>query len=165
MVNELEIIWYEVVVAYSRYYPNICLEGLKKVTEDAIKDSLCPGRDSNQMYPEYDSKSITAVPTCSVNGFQFEKSDHRMDKVSFHLSARFCGVVCIGAPASRLGAKLRVNLFLVTSSGKITQNNVLYENSVFFLPHSALRWQLLKSNFDCWSGGLRREIYVGIFFR
>jgi hypothetical protein len=102
MVNELEIIWYEVVVAYSRYYPNICLEGLKTVTKDAIKHSLCPGRDSNQMYPEYDSNSITAVPTCSVNGFQVEKSDHRMDKFSFHFGARCCGIVYFVAPAIRL---------------------------------------------------------------
>jgi hypothetical protein len=29
---------------------------------------------------------------------------------------------------------LRVNLFLVTSSGKIIQNNVLYESSGFFRP-------------------------------
>jgi hypothetical protein len=40
MSNELERIWKEAVVACSRHYPGICLEGLKKIMKTLIKIDL-----------------------------------------------------------------------------------------------------------------------------
>jgi hypothetical protein len=37
MNNKLEGIWKEAVVAKTRYYPGICLEGLRKTTEPVRK--------------------------------------------------------------------------------------------------------------------------------
>jgi hypothetical protein len=34
MIEELKMIWKEAVVASSRYYPSICLEGLRETTEN-----------------------------------------------------------------------------------------------------------------------------------
>jgi hypothetical protein len=34
MINELESIWEEAVMAYLRYNPDICLEGLRKTTKN-----------------------------------------------------------------------------------------------------------------------------------
>jgi hypothetical protein len=44
MNDELEIMWKETVVALSRYYPGIFLEGLREITKHFSQDSLCPGR-------------------------------------------------------------------------------------------------------------------------
>jgi hypothetical protein len=47
MSNELESIWKEAVVTYSRYYTGLCLDGLRKPTIYLIQDGRCPDRDSN----------------------------------------------------------------------------------------------------------------------
>lgn len=46
--GKLERIRNEVVVAYSRYYPRICTERLRKTTMNLILVSECPGRGSNR---------------------------------------------------------------------------------------------------------------------
>jgi hypothetical protein len=33
-------------------YPGICLEGLKKITENISQGDRCPGRDSRETSPE-----------------------------------------------------------------------------------------------------------------
>jgi hypothetical protein len=38
MTDESERIWMEAVVAYSRYYTNICLEGLRRSTKNLSQD-------------------------------------------------------------------------------------------------------------------------------
>jgi hypothetical protein len=45
--NELERMWKEVVIAYLRYYPGICLEELRKTTERHCQDSQSLGWDLN----------------------------------------------------------------------------------------------------------------------
>jgi hypothetical protein len=35
--NELERMWKEAVVAQLRYYPGICLEGLRKTTKTSVR--------------------------------------------------------------------------------------------------------------------------------
>jgi hypothetical protein len=48
MINELESIWKEAVVTYSRYYTGLCLDELRKPTINLIQDCRCPDRDSNR---------------------------------------------------------------------------------------------------------------------
>jgi hypothetical protein len=47
-MNDVERIWKEAVVAYSRYSSGCCLEGLKKTTWNITQNSWCPDRDSNR---------------------------------------------------------------------------------------------------------------------
>jgi hypothetical protein len=49
----------EVAVAKLRYYPDICLEELKKTTKTLNQDSRYPGRDSNREPPKYKSKQLS----------------------------------------------------------------------------------------------------------
>jgi hypothetical protein len=58
MNHELERIWKKVVVAYSSYYTGICLEELRKTMKKHGQDSRCPGRDSNQASPKYESRAL-----------------------------------------------------------------------------------------------------------
>jgi hypothetical protein len=58
MTDGLERIWKESVVAYSKQYPIICLEGLRKPTRNLIQDNLCPSRNLNQAYTEYNSRAL-----------------------------------------------------------------------------------------------------------
>jgi hypothetical protein len=41
------------------YYPNISLEGLKKITKNISKDNRCPDWDSNTAPPEYKSRALS----------------------------------------------------------------------------------------------------------
>jgi hypothetical protein len=50
-----------------KYYPGICLEGLRKTSKDIGQDSRCPGSDSNQASPEYMSEASPLEPNCSVS--------------------------------------------------------------------------------------------------
>ena len=63
---ELENIWKAAVVAYLRYYPDICLEELRKATQSLSHYSRCSGRDSNQTPPKYKSEMLLLEPTSSV---------------------------------------------------------------------------------------------------
>jgi hypothetical protein len=42
MSDKLERIWKEVVMAYSRYYPGIFLEGLKKIMKTLVRIACIP---------------------------------------------------------------------------------------------------------------------------
>jgi hypothetical protein len=53
MIDEVERITREAVVAYSRYYPRICLDGLRKTTENLSQNSRCPGRSVNARIPPF----------------------------------------------------------------------------------------------------------------
>jgi hypothetical protein len=44
-----------------RYYPNICLEGLRKTTKIPSQDSRFPGRDLNPGPPEYEAGVLTGL--------------------------------------------------------------------------------------------------------
>jgi hypothetical protein len=55
MNDELERIWKEAVVAHLRYYPGICLMGLRKTMKTLSYDSLSSGRDLNPTPPEYEA--------------------------------------------------------------------------------------------------------------
>jgi hypothetical protein len=44
--------WQQVVVAWFSYYPEICLEGLRKKPVNLSHESWCPGRNSIQALPE-----------------------------------------------------------------------------------------------------------------
>jgi hypothetical protein len=44
-----------------RYYPGICLEGLRKTTKILSQDSRHPGRDLNQGSPEEEAGVLTTV--------------------------------------------------------------------------------------------------------
>jgi hypothetical protein len=62
-VNELERIWKETMVAKSRHYYGICLERLRKTTNNLVQDNWCPDRDSSRAPPEYQSRALTRVVT------------------------------------------------------------------------------------------------------
>jgi hypothetical protein len=47
MNYELETIWKEAAVAYSRYYPDVLHVALRKTTENLSQESWFPGRGSN----------------------------------------------------------------------------------------------------------------------
>jgi hypothetical protein len=57
MYDELKGIWKGAVITTSRYYPSICLEGLR----ESCHDIRCPGRDSNRALPENESSYL---PLC-----------------------------------------------------------------------------------------------------
>jgi hypothetical protein len=64
--DELERIWKEVVVPNLRYYPNICLEGLRKTTQNLSQDSWSLSQDFNLVPPKYKAGVLTIWPRCSV---------------------------------------------------------------------------------------------------
>jgi hypothetical protein len=42
-----------------RYYPGICLEGLRKTTKNLSQNNQFPGRDFNPGPPEYEIRVLT----------------------------------------------------------------------------------------------------------
>jgi hypothetical protein len=48
----------EAIVEYSKYYLDICSEGLKKTTENIIQDIQCPGRDSRRRPPKQTPRAL-----------------------------------------------------------------------------------------------------------
>jgi hypothetical protein len=52
-----------------RYYPGICLEGLRKIMENLNQDSQSMGRDLNSGPPEHKAGMLTTQPQCSVYTF------------------------------------------------------------------------------------------------
>jgi hypothetical protein len=53
MTDELERIWKEAVVTLSKCYPRVCLEGLRKTTENIDQDIQCLGWNLNLSLLEY----------------------------------------------------------------------------------------------------------------
>jgi hypothetical protein len=61
MNGELERMWKETIVAlFLRYYPSICLKGLRNATNNFTQDNLSPGR------PECEAGVLTTRPRRSV---------------------------------------------------------------------------------------------------
>jgi hypothetical protein len=48
------------------YYPDSCVEGLRKTTKNLSEDSLSPDRNLNQRPSEYETGVLTTRPQCSV---------------------------------------------------------------------------------------------------
>jgi hypothetical protein len=59
MTNEFKKIWEEAVVAYSKYYPIICLEELRNVTKNLGLGSRCTLRDASRARTEYKSRALS----------------------------------------------------------------------------------------------------------
>jgi hypothetical protein len=49
-----------------RFFPGICLEGLRKNTENLNQDSSSPDRDLNPEHPKYKAGVLTTWPRCSA---------------------------------------------------------------------------------------------------
>jgi hypothetical protein len=49
-----------------RYYPDICLEGLRKKTKNLSQFIRSPGRDLNPGPPEYEAEVLTTRPRRSM---------------------------------------------------------------------------------------------------
>jgi hypothetical protein len=49
-----------------RHYPGICLDGLRKTTNDFCQDTQSPGRDLNPGSPECEAGVLTTRPEHSV---------------------------------------------------------------------------------------------------
>jgi hypothetical protein len=62
MIDELERIWKKAVMAYSRYYPGILLEGLRNTAENLSPDGWDPARDSNDIPPDYEARTLPLDP-------------------------------------------------------------------------------------------------------
>jgi hypothetical protein len=63
------MIWKETVLLWARYYPDICLEELRKATNNLNQDSRCLGLYSNRAPNEYKSRRLpvdqfVTVQTC-----------------------------------------------------------------------------------------------------
>jgi hypothetical protein len=58
MIDELEKIRKEAVVACSGLYPGAFQDSLRKSTKYVNQDSRCPGRDLNRAPPEYSSSAL-----------------------------------------------------------------------------------------------------------
>jgi hypothetical protein len=54
ITDELESIWKEAILAYSRYYPSKFLEGLRKATRNFNEDNIYPSRDPQLTTPKYE---------------------------------------------------------------------------------------------------------------
>jgi hypothetical protein len=52
------IFWWKRPWSNFRYYPGICLEGLRKITNYHIQDSRCFSRNSNQATPTYEHRAL-----------------------------------------------------------------------------------------------------------
>jgi hypothetical protein len=63
MNDELERIWKASAVANLRYYPGICLEGLRKTTKNV---SQSPGLDFNTRPTDDEAEVLTNQPRRSV---------------------------------------------------------------------------------------------------
>lgn len=63
MIDELEMIWKETVVANYIYCTVICLEGLRRTMERLSQVSRCSRRDSKRTPPEYESRMYPVSST------------------------------------------------------------------------------------------------------
>jgi hypothetical protein len=68
MHNELVMIGRNMSWYNSRYYPGICLEGLRKGTKSLSQDSRSPGRDFKPGFPKYKAGMLTTRPRRYVIG-------------------------------------------------------------------------------------------------
>jgi hypothetical protein len=51
MNDELERIWKEAIVTQSKYFRGICMEGLRKITDNVTENSGSPEKNSNLALP------------------------------------------------------------------------------------------------------------------
>jgi hypothetical protein len=63
MNAELENKWKEAAV---EYFNILSQEELKITSRNLNQESLCPGRDSNQVPPKYKSEALPLHATCSA---------------------------------------------------------------------------------------------------
>jgi hypothetical protein len=67
MSDVLDRVWKEAILVYSRYYPGICLNGLRQNTKFLSHDRRCPGWDSNRRSHEYTSTGGDWLVTFACN--------------------------------------------------------------------------------------------------
>jgi hypothetical protein len=77
-------------VSYLRYYPSICLEGLRKTMEKCSGDSLTPGRGLNPRAPEYETEELridqdTGFKCMTVMIHGSENTQHQGNNYHYHL--------------------------------------------------------------------------------
>jgi hypothetical protein len=79
--EELGGIWKEAIITCSTYFPDICLNGLRKNTVRLSQDIRCPGQDSNGAPPEYESVKLPLRQT--AHSFliftEVERQIHRLN--------------------------------------------------------------------------------------
>jgi hypothetical protein len=68
MADELEGTWQEVIVAWKRYYPSICLEGLRKSTKKTVRTAEIQGTSWIQQY-SYELSCLAS--TCWIRNVQY----------------------------------------------------------------------------------------------
>jgi hypothetical protein len=74
--GELEREWGKQLWPNLRYYPGICLEGLRKTTDNRSQNSWYPDQDTNQAPPECKSKALLLQPICLILIHEDKKKRH-----------------------------------------------------------------------------------------
>jgi hypothetical protein len=69
VMNGLERIWKEVIMASLKHDTRISLEGLSRTMKILSQDIWCPGWDFNQVLPEYESEVLLSEPAWLVARF------------------------------------------------------------------------------------------------
>jgi hypothetical protein len=82
-----------------RYYPSICMEGLRKTTKTLTHDSWSTDRDLNQGAPKYEAGVLTALPLCSVQHHVFapigEGGLLSSKKTVYNMTLGICYILCV----------------------------------------------------------------------
>jgi hypothetical protein len=73
--DELESIWKNLSWPILMYYPNIFLEGLRKITKILSRDRRSPGRDLNPGPPEYVCRNTSIISKQFCFSFVYFKND------------------------------------------------------------------------------------------
>lgn len=66
MNNEVKSVWKKMLMEKLNHYPDICLEGLTKITKTLSQDSQCPKWDLNLEILEYKSEMLSLEPAFLV---------------------------------------------------------------------------------------------------
>jgi hypothetical protein len=89
MNDELENIWKEMMVTYSKHYPGVCLEGLREITITSVRISGTP----IEFRIEYRIQVYIAAPKSSVQsstGVHLQASAETGSKFQLTTSSFFC---------------------------------------------------------------------------
>jgi hypothetical protein len=90
MNDEWEETWKETLVAYSRYYPGIYLEGRRQITKTLNRDSRCSGRDSYPAPPEYKSRLLSLYQP--ILFFVSVPKEHMIAHLNLRITVNFTNI-------------------------------------------------------------------------
>jgi hypothetical protein len=118
----------------SRYYPGICLEGLRKTMKNLSQDSRSPGRDLNPGPLEYEAGVVTTRPRRSVYTAVYYQATHQVAYVgSRSVTTRIMYRRHVSSLNTRLAMRIRKpetnkksTLLITITAGSLTWNTILF---------------------------------------